>query len=194
MSPARRKALQARIQAINYIDRRRTQGPEAVLLLQTADDTVLRVGSFTNPSDFYEVKVDWTKGAVGQFSSCTTCPDFSNTKLCCKHIALVTIELPYTEFYYDGHWEVRGQSLLMDPSLDQAGFSASTAPATPTATQLAIHYIQGLSNMLNIMDNKHPLSNHEEVLDALRKTCEVCDKHIPVLATHELSHKRARQR
>ncbi|KAF9996861.1 hypothetical protein BGZ80_007152 [Entomortierella chlamydospora] len=169
MTPARRNALVARQTAMEYIDQQRIQDPDATLLFQTLDDTVLQVRSFTNADIVYDIKVDWTRGLA---------------------------ELPYTKFYYKGHWDTRDEGPLTKPlfSEDDSLPPISYPSAALTPSDLAIHYIQKLSGLMNILDSESPLPNHQEILDSLKKSYELCERHFPVLPEHNLSRKRARQR
>ncbi|KAG0248193.1 hypothetical protein BG011_000368, partial [Mortierella polycephala] len=115
-----------------------------------------------------------------------------------------TIKLLYTEFYYDGHLGVRNQDLLMEPSLNQVNSPSPASqpppppPITPaslaqTSSQLVQHYVQRLLSIKDTMDMERDITNHEEVPGALRRTHELCEKHVPVLSIHNLCNKRARQ-
>ena len=111
----------------------------------------------------------------------------------CKHIALATIELPYTEFHHAGHWKLRDQSSLEDLSIDEDAPAVAMA-AEPTAMLLFRHYLQGFNNVISIVDDKSAITNQEEVLSAMKRALELCELHVPVLAKHSLSNKRQRQR
>ncbi|KAF9382022.1 hypothetical protein BGX21_001943 [Mortierella sp. AD011] len=195
MARARRNALVARPAAMEHIDQQRIQNPDAILLFQTLDDTVLQVLSFTKADIVYDIKVDRTRGLAGQFNSCS-CPYFSNNKMCCKHFALANLELPYTKFYYKGHWDARSEGPLTKPLFteDDSLPPISYPSATLTPSDLAIHYIQKLTGLMNTLDSENPLSNHQEILDSLKKSYELCERYFPVLPEHNLSRKRARQR
>ncbi|KAF9992006.1 hypothetical protein BGZ79_003642 [Entomortierella chlamydospora] len=195
MTPARKNAIVARQMAMEHIDRQRVQDPDATLLSQTLDDTVLQVRSFTNADIIYDTKVDWTRGLAGQFNSCS-CPYFSNNKMCCKHIALANLELPYTKFYYKGHWNTGDEGPPPKPLFaEDASLPPINYPSTAlTPSDLATHYIQKLSGLMNILDSESRLSNHQEILDSLKRAYELCERHFPVLPEHSLSRKRARQR
>ena len=159
MTPGRKKAEKARQLAMEFINQKRLDDPEIVLLHSTSLDSMLKVGSFTNSNTYYDIEVDWSKGVAGQFNSCS-CVDFFNNKMCCKHIALANLELPFTKFHYGGHWEKRSDIPLEEIVLDDvSSLPASNELASSVSTSLPTwdiieHYLADLSNLLNMVDKE----------------------------------------
>jgi hypothetical protein len=81
MTPGQRSALRERFRAISFRDQELTKDPPPVLIQvhkvrEEESATVLHVRSFTAPSVFYDVEVDWTaRCGRGVFRSCS-CPLF----------------------------------------------------------------------------------------------------------------------
>ena len=192
MTPARKKALHARQLALNHMDAKRAQDPDAIFLFQTAENDVLKVRSFTVDNKSYAVKANWSAGLVGHFNSCT-CIDFASTKMCCKHIALATIELPHMKFYYSGHWEGRDTAPPME---EQADLVATIGPVSnqEAFVRLLKHYADDLSDMLSILDEGVTIPNLGEILGSLKTSNELCHKYLPVQLVHSLNRKHTRQR
>ncbi|KAF9344257.1 hypothetical protein BGX26_004593 [Mortierella sp. AD094] len=131
MTPEQRETLTDKQRALDYIENRRLQDPDAPLLFQTPDEYVLRVRSFANPSIFYDLKVERNQGEAGQFSTCS-CSNFSSGKTTCKHIALASLELPNMEFYQNGHSESRDDSALVELLSAEMGHSIAIDLSTTT--------------------------------------------------------------
>lgn len=190
MSPGAREVLMANILASNYMDQKRAEDPQVTFLIPTADRAVFQVQSFQGPPTTYNVKIEWAQGFAGHVTSCT-CLKFVQQSKCCKHIALVTFELPYTEFGQAGHWNLRDQPFLEDPSTED---TPAMAVAEPASILLFKSYMHQFNNVLSVLDDKRAFTNQEEVLGTMRRALELCNLHAPVLAEHSLSNKRKRQR
>jgi hypothetical protein len=173
------------------MDQRLAEDPEYVFIVPTVDQAVFQVHSFQGSPTVYEVKIDWAKGLAGHVTGCT-CPNFLQYSKCCKHIALVTIELPHTVFRQAGHWNFRDQPALDDPAIEDT--PVMTITAEPVSTLVFKSLMHQLNNVLNVLDDKRSITNEEEVLGAMKQALELCKLHVPVLAEHSLNNKRRRQR
>ncbi|KAF9994584.1 hypothetical protein BGZ79_000653 [Entomortierella chlamydospora] len=125
MTPEQREILVAKQSALDYIEKRRLQDPDAPLLFQTPGDCILRVRSFTNPSIFYDLKIEQNQGEIGQSSTCS-CSSFSSGKTNCKHIALANLELPNMDFYQNGHLGSRDDSAFVELLSAEMGHPIAT--------------------------------------------------------------------
>lgn len=102
------------------------------------------------------------------------------------------MELPYTVFKQAGHWNFRYQPAFDDLPLEDS--PAVTVTAEPVSTLDFKSLMHQLNNVLNVIDDKRPITNDEELLGAMKRALELCNLHVPVLAEHSLSNKRRRQR
>ncbi|KAG0306539.1 hypothetical protein BGZ99_001751, partial [Dissophora globulifera] len=186
MNSAKKKKVLSNLKALDFMERKQMEDPGFAFLSPTTDDTVFRVPSFKDSSVTYEVTVDWAKGLTGHITSCT-CPEYFQSKMCCKHIALAAIHLPYTEFCYAGRWEARDQSLLIELPHDQEdGIPEATAAAAWAKTEIVHHFMKRLTNLFQIMDVDCVIPNAEELIRSLKTTQELCDMYIPVQSEHNL--------
>src|SRR6202000_2048401 len=60
--------------------------------------------SFTNLAVSYDVKIDFSRSPIGHIIECS-CKYFRDHRSCCKHIALVQVELPPITFFRASFWE-----------------------------------------------------------------------------------------
>lgn len=165
-----------------YMDGKRAENPDVSLLVPTEDPNVFKIESFQAPLRIYNVTVDWTKGPADYIVSCS-CPPFNKTNGRCKHMAVSAIEL-------HNDWEQRNstpvENLIED---DEAPIPLSRGEEMTIQIQQSI---QTLHTILDRQDTSFEITHQEEVLGALRKAVELCEKHIPVLPEHSVSRKRQR--
>ncbi|KAF9164865.1 hypothetical protein BGX20_000800 [Mortierella sp. AD010] len=131
MTQEQREILAAKQSALDYIEKRRLQDPDAPLLFQTPGDCILRVRSFTNSNIFYDLKIERNQGETGQSSTCS-CSSFSSGKTTCKHIALANLELPNMDFYQNGHLGSRDDSVFVELLSAEMGHAIATDFSTAT--------------------------------------------------------------
>ncbi|KAF9136659.1 hypothetical protein BGX30_010964 [Mortierella sp. GBA39] len=190
MAPGRKKALIARLAAQDHIDRTRVQDPGKLLLLQSDDDSVLKVPSFTTPDVSYDLKVDWDLGMAGQFRRCT-CADFSSTHMACKHLALAEIAFPNTDYRPKGHLEFRADPM---PLSSEEDLSLQPAPTVLTVAQTLSSIVDSINSYISVMDPTKDVPNNDEVLSTMKRARDLLHAHIPVKEGYSLSNKRQRQR
>jgi len=190
MTPGRKKALIARLAAQNHIDRTRMQDPGKLLLLQSDDDSVLKVPSFTIPDVSYDLTVDWDLGMAGQFRKCT-CADFSSTHMVCKHLALAEIAFPNTDYRPKGHLEFRADPM---PLSSEEDLSLQPAPTVLTVAQTLSSIVDSINSYISVMDPDKAVPNDDEVLSTMKRARDLLHAHMPVKEGYSLSNKRQRQR
>jgi len=120
--------------------------------------------------------------------------------MCCKHIALANLELPFTKFHYGGHWEKRSDIPLEEIVLDDvSSLPASNELASSVSTSLPTwdiieHYLADLSNLLNMVDKGKPVPHQSEIINSIKRTSELCKIHFPLLPEYDLNRTRKKQR
>ncbi|KAF9081559.1 hypothetical protein BGX29_004413, partial [Mortierella sp. GBA35] len=184
MTPGRKKALIARMAAQNHIDRIRVQDPGKPLLLQSDDDSVLKVPSFTVPDVSYDLTVDWDQGMAGRFRRCT-CADFSSTHMVCKHLALAAIAFPNTDYRPKGHWEFRADRMTLSLEV----LSLEPPPTVLTVAQTLSSIVDSINTYISVMDPDKPVPNNDELLSSMKRARDLLHAHMPVKEGYSLSNK-----
>ncbi|KAI1299992.1 hypothetical protein EDD11_006335, partial [Mortierella claussenii] len=120
MNPAQTMELQLTQLATDHFKTRASRGYVGAYLSQTSDLT-LRVESFSNPTAGYDINVDFSRTAIGHITGCS-CEYFRKHRSCCKHIALVQIEVPPITFLRADFWEHEEnfQPKMLEPYLHDA--------------------------------------------------------------------------
>ncbi|KAG9063997.1 hypothetical protein KI688_004111 [Linnemannia hyalina] len=126
MNPAQSEELKKTAIAVDHIKTRESKGYVGAYITQTSDDT-LYVESFTNPTVGYDIKIDFSKTPTGHITRCT-CEYFQNHRSCCKHIALVQVEIPSISLFRADFWEHQANFHPGMLKPDMQGYPAYDAP------------------------------------------------------------------
>ncbi|KAF9899470.1 hypothetical protein EC991_008853 [Linnemannia zychae] len=171
--------------ATEHIKTREARGFKGAFIKQKSD-VILRVESFTDPTTIgYDVKIDFSKSHSGHIVECS-CKYFYEHKSCCKHIALVQMELPLINFVSDDVCEHQTNS---QPEVLEA--CDSTAEADPEEDLLSI-YIQRLVHLDELRDKKADFPLKLEILTKLKELLDLAESSFTLLPDQNLN-KRQRQ-
>ncbi|KAG0058642.1 hypothetical protein BGZ89_001091, partial [Linnemannia elongata] len=150
---------------------------------------VLKVPTFTIPDVSFDLTGDWDLGMAGQFRKCT-CADFSSTHLVCKHLALVEIAFPNTDYRPKGHLEFRANPM---PLSSEEDFSQQPAPTVLTVAQTLSNIVDSINSYISVMDPDKAVPNDDEVLSTMKRARDLLHAYMPVKEEYSLSNKRQRQ-
>jgi len=191
MNPAQASELKFTVLATDHIKTRESRGYVGAYLKQTSDVT-LYVESFTNPAAAgHDVKIDFSKTPTGHIVECS-CKYFYNNRSCCKHIALVQVELYPITFFRADFWE--HQANFYPGMLELYNDPATTNPATadPEVDLLSI-YIQRLSLLNELRDKNADYPLGLQIQTKVKEVLDLFEPSFPPLKGQGLHNKRPRQ-
>ena len=185
MDPARTKELQLTNLARDHIMTRESRGYVGAYMKQTSDNT-LYVESFTNMAVGYEVEIDFSKTPSGHITQCS-CKFFYNNRSCCKHIALVQIELPHIKYFRADFWEHQANFHLgmLQPEVEPTYSS-------PEVDRISFG-MQRLGMLEELRDKKAEYPVRAQVEAKLQELIDLFEPSFPRLPGQSLNSKRQRQ-
>lgn len=187
MNPAQLKELQLTTLATDHIKNREANGYIGAYIKQTSEDT-LYVESFTNAEVGYDIKIDFSKTPTGHITRCS-CKYFSDHQSCCKHIALVQLELPPITFFRADVWEHQSN---FHPGILELYTPDEPAYAAPEMNHISIG-IQRLGLLEELWDKKAEYPRQLLVQTKLQELIDLFEASFPRLQGQGLSNKRPRQ-
>ncbi|KAI1295238.1 hypothetical protein EDD11_007887 [Mortierella claussenii] len=188
MNPAQSKELQLTQLATDHIKTRASRGYVGAYLSQTSNLT-LRVESFSNSTAGYDIKVDFSRTAIGHITG-GSCEYFRNHRSCCKHIALVQMEAPPIPFLCADFWE---HEETFQPGMLEPYLHDDLATAAPKVDCLATS-IQRLVLMEEMRDKEADFPLKAQMERQMQATLKMFQVMAPRLQGQTLSNKRQRQR
>jgi hypothetical protein len=187
MNPAQSEELKKTAIAVDHIKTRESKGYVGAYITQTSDDT-LYVESFTNPTVGYDIKIDFSKTPAGHITRCT-CEYFQNHRSCCKHIALVQVELPSISLFRADFWEHQAN---FHPGMLKPDTQGYPAYAAPEVNQISFA-IQRLGILEELWDKKVEYPQQILVQTKLQEALDLFEASFPRLPGQALNNKRPRQ-
>jgi hypothetical protein len=188
MNPAQRKELHVTDLARDHIKTRESRGYVGAYMKQKSDDA-LYVESFTNIAEGYNIKIDFSKSPIGHITQCS-CMFFYNNKSCCKHIALVQIELPHIKLFRADLWEHQANFHL---GILQPDIQGAPGYLTPDVDHITIG-MQRLGLLEELRDKKAEYPLRAQVEAKLKELIDLFEPSFPRLPGQNLNFKRQRQR
>lgn len=187
MNPAPAKELQLTALASDHIKTRESRGYTGAYIKQTSD-IALRVESFTNLAESYEVKIDFSMSPIDHIIECS-CKYFDNHRSCCKHIALPQVELALITFRA-GFWE--HQANFHPGILESSVQNDSDNAAGPEVDHIAL-CIQRLSLLEELRDKKAYYPQRPLVEKKLQEMLDLFEETFPRIPGQGYRYERPRE-
>ncbi|KAF9916336.1 hypothetical protein FBU30_001445 [Linnemannia zychae] len=168
-----------------------TRGEKGSQMYQLMSD-VVAVESFTTPAKFYELKLDFSRVSTGHIISCA-CLAFEKDELCCKHIALLQLEIPHLTFLKMDREDIHQNMdpLALAPPIDH---EESTFQDPDTDQDLDITYlINRIAGLEEYRDKSKPLPRLSELRLHLKNFLDIYEPTFPRIESEDPSRKRQRQ-
>jgi len=196
MNAVQRQEMDARIRADAYLASQRSLGYFDRFVHGTEERDTLRVRSFqdnlfqdgTAPT-FYDITLDFANdNLIGELVRCS-CPAFRRLRSCCKHIALITIEMHPIKF--------KGQAAVWEETDDapdeviQVQVPEETVTLERGPKAKFFRHTKSFLRMLENVNSSAQLSDQDR--DALAMMKLVYDKYVSLGEGDDLRRKRPRQ-
>ena len=189
MNPAQKNELRLTKVALEHMRTRLTRGYRGEYIIQSSD-TTLTVESFIQIGTMYDVKVDFSKSHTGHIISCT-CEYFRSHTTCCKHIALVQLELRPMKFYREEQWNYETHFRL-----NALGYVEEVQPIDDEDDAVLNefnHIMQRIVDLEPLRDRTAPLPHKEKLIELSQQFIALYEPALRVQPGEDLSNKRRRQ-
>ncbi|KAF9554673.1 hypothetical protein EC968_009510 [Mortierella alpina] len=201
MNPAKKKEMQFTAVAQQHISSRLSKGYTGDYIAQISE-TVLRVESFTDVRKAYDIEIGLEPGRAYGFIKCCSCPYFIQHRSCCKHIALVQLEIEYLRLLRPDP-----QEPVNEPHPDVDGLAIQENDDSVDPMDSLLDRVRSIrwccdryAELESIRDRNKPHPQAEHLDEALRRfetdfqqLLKLHESTIPRKPGEDFSNKRARQ-